>query len=152
MTNAIANFSGLKTSSVSSLLSLAAPVALANLGKEAEAKNMNTSDFLGFLNGQKESIMGSIPSGLNIASAFGLSSLSNIGSRLSGESGTAYKPQAAYTSEMVEEKKGTPWLVPLILILAGAGLLWWLFGGKNKKEETAVNSTVTMDTLAAHVI
>ena len=79
----VANFAGIRESSASSIMNIAAPAALASLGREATATNMNPTNVVSMLNNQKDTILSSVPSGLNLASALGLGSLSEIGTRLS---------------------------------------------------------------------
>ena len=146
----IAGFAGIRESSASSLMSIAAPAALATIGREATSNNMGPSGLVSLLNNQKDSILNSVPSGLNIANALGVGSLADIGTKLSGAlSSLAGGARTATTraTETVERtaRPATNWLLPLILILALAVAAWYLLGkGCNKAEDTATTATDTV--------
>ena len=113
-------------------MNLTAPVALASLGREATAANMNPTSVVTMLNSQKDSILSSVPSGLNLANALGLGSLSEIGTKLSnvlsGLTGGA-KRAVSYAGEAVEKAKpATNWFLPFLLILALGIGAWYLLG------------------------
>src|SRR5215813_4874733 len=78
VTDLIANSSGIKSTSASSLLSIAAPLLLGVLGKEKAAQGLGVTGLTRLLLGQKDQITRLAPTGL--ASIFGLSSLANLGS------------------------------------------------------------------------
>ncbi|MFT3748687.1 MAG: OmpA family protein [Agriterribacter sp.] len=139
--NIISGFSGIKQSSASSLLNIVAPAALGVLGKHASESNMSTSGLASFLSSQKDSILSAIPSGLNIAGALGLGSLSGIGSKLSSFfSGAETRvSQAAHAAaNEVKEARKPNWLVPAILAIAAFALLLYIFKGCGGSNETAV--------------
>lgn len=152
VTSMIANFSGIKESSASSLMSMAAPAALGVLGKQVTDSNMSSSGLLSFLNNQKDSILNSIPSGLNLAGALGLGSLGSIGNKLSGlvsnlaggARETMSKVSDMAGSAAQRTAGGMRWLLPLILVILAIGLIWY-FRGRGSSENAA--STV-MDTAA----
>ncbi len=89
ITSMIASYSGIRESSASSLLSVAAPAALGTVGKQVTQNNMGVSGLTSWLAQQKDSILNAVPSGLNIAGALGLGSLGDLGNKLSGLLGTA---------------------------------------------------------------
>ncbi|MBL0145704.1 MAG: DUF937 domain-containing protein [Chitinophagaceae bacterium] len=66
----ISNFAGVKSSSSSSLLSMAAPLVLGLLGKHAASSNMGASGIASLLSSQKSSVAAAIPAGLNLGSMF----------------------------------------------------------------------------------
>src|SRR5690606_15366915 len=137
--NMVSGFSGVKESSAASLLNMAAPAALGVLGRKASENNMDASGLDSYLNTQKDNILNSIPSGFNLSGALGRSSLTNIGSKLSGAfsdvSGNA-KHLAGNTSAMMDRAAdktsgGPKWLVPLLLIVAAIALIWYFMKGCN---------------------
>ncbi len=145
--NIISGFSGIKQSSASSILNMVAPAALGVLGKHASDTNMSASGLATFLSSQKDTILSAIPSGLNIAGALGLGSLSGIGSKLSSlfSSAETHASHAAQTaSHKAEETKKPNWLVPAILAVAAFVLILYIFKGcggeqaavADKKHET----------------
>jgi len=135
VTNSLASFAGIKPSSASSVMSLATPAVLGSVGNYAKENNLSASGLGSFLMTQKNSILNAIPSGFNLAGALGLSSLSDIGSRISSTVSSA----SNYAANTVKKASGTRWLWFLLLLL-GAGLLIWLFTRKPapKEEATAV--------------
>ncbi|MFT3822352.1 MAG: OmpA family protein [Chitinophagaceae bacterium] len=135
ITSMISGFSGIKSTSANSLLSMAAPAALGVLGKHASDNNMSSGGLLSFLNQQKDGILNSLPSGLNLAGALGLGSLGSIGSKLSGAiSGVTSSAKQAASG-------GSKWLWPLILIIAAILLIWYLMKGCNNNSTTATETT-----------
>ena len=130
--NAIAGFSGIKHSSASSLLNSVAPAALGILGKHASESHLSTSGLASFLASQKDAILSAIPSGLNIAGALGLGSLSGIGSKLSSlfSSAESHVSNAAHTAaHEVSDAKKPNWLIPAILAVAAFALVLYIFKG-----------------------
>ena len=142
VTNSLASFAGIKPSSASSVMSLATPAVLGSVGNYVKENNLSASGLGSFLMAQKSSILNAIPSGFNLAGALGLSSLSDIGSRISSTVSSA----GNYAVNTVRRTSGTRWLWFLLLLL-GAGLLIWLFTRKPAPKEEA--ATVVADTTAA---
>lgn len=135
--NAIAGFAGIKTASASNVLSLAAPAVLGSVGQYAKENNLSAAGLGSFLQSQKSSILDAIPSGFNLAGALGLSSLGDIGGKISG---------AISSAGDTVKKGGKGWLWLLILLIAA--LLIWLLTSKGCKREEAV-TPVTTDTSAS---
>ncbi|NML20533.1 DUF937 domain-containing protein [Pseudoflavitalea sp. G-6-1-2] len=160
ITSTIANFAGIRESSASSLLSVAAPAALGSLGKQVTQSNMGVSGLTSFLAEQKDSILKAVPSGLNIAGALGLGSLGDLGSKLSGLVGGAAGSvkhvagqASAYASDTAEKAKGgAKWLWPLLLALLVILALIYFLRGKGKKDDGMATTTeqVATDTSTAN--
>lgn len=142
VTNSLASFAGIKPSSASSVMSLAAPAVLGSVGNYVKENNLSASGLGSFLMTQKNSILNAIPSGFNLAGALGLSSLGDIGSRISNTVSSA----GNYAVNTVKKTGGTRWLW-FLLLLVGAGLLIYLFTKKPSPKEEA--STVIADTTTA---
>jgi outer membrane protein OmpA-like peptidoglycan-associated protein len=141
----ISGFSGIKQSSASSLLNMVAPAALGSLGKYASENNLDASGIASFLAKQKDSILSAIPSGLNLAGALGLGSLSAIGSIpgsvFSGaEDNAAHAVHAAQTTA-----KKSNWMLPIILAVLAFALLLYLFKscGSNTIQTPAADSVAS---------
>jgi outer membrane protein OmpA-like peptidoglycan-associated protein len=140
--NVISSFSGVRSTSATALMSVAAPAALGVIGQRADATNMNTTTFLAVLNNQKDDILNAIPPDLNLAGALGVSSLGNIGSKLSAAlSGTT--GQVRDMPRRVRNTSSARWLVPIILVIAALGVLWYLLSRKNNERKTEVATTTT---------
>jgi len=140
--NAISNFSGVKPTSATALMSVVAPAALGVIGQRADATNMNTSTFLSVLNNQKDEILNAIPPDLNLAGALGVSSLGSIGSKLSAAlSGTV--GQVRDMPGRIRKTSAARWLVPVVLIIAALGVLWYLLSRRNDDRKTEAEATTT---------
>jgi OmpA-OmpF porin, OOP family len=135
----IASFAGIKTSSASSLFSMAAPVAAGTLGKHASDNNLDAGGLASLLSSQKSSILNMLPAGLG-----GLTSMLGIGKVADTVSSTAsaghQKVKEAYhhTEDTVRKAGGFGWLSWFLPLLLAALLAWWfLLGGKSSCNGTA---------------
>lgn len=142
VTNLISDFAGIKSSSASSLISMAAPAALGAIGKHASDNNLNAGGLLSMLVSQKDKILSAIPSGLGLAGALGLGSLGDIGNKLTSTiSGVAG-----------EAKKGMRWLFPLLLAIVAIALIVYFSKGcgagtaTTDKDTSSVIAPVIPDT------
>jgi len=146
---AIAQFAGIKDSSAASLLGTVTPVSLAVIGKQALESNLTTSGFLNMLNAEKSAILNSLPSGLGLASALGLTNLNSIGTQFDNAVTATASRGFDYKSAPVSDKKpGGAWLLPLILIVAAAALLFYLMrgcGGNKPIENVTENIIDSLD-------
>lgn len=156
----LSNFAGIKSSSSSSLLSLAVPAILGFLGKHMGANNLGASGLASLLGGQKSFISSALPAGLSLGNLFGSSADAHV---------KAAAPHVAAATRYEEEDNGgggMKWLWPLLLLaLLGAAALYFFKGGCNKKDDTHTTATTTggdstnggttvgnaMDTLSAKV-
>lgn len=142
----IANMAGLKSSSSSSLLKMAAPLLMSVVGKQVQGKG------LGFLTdllmGQKSHVANALPAGLGSVLGFAdMFSKGNedvkaaVSSATSTAAGTvaSVPPSAGGSSNLMK------WLLPLLI---AAGVIWWMSkdGCSNKVTETA---TEMVDAAAA---
>jgi outer membrane protein OmpA-like peptidoglycan-associated protein len=158
ITSLLSGFSGIKPASASSVVSMAAPAALAALGNHASQNNLSASGLTSFLHSQKEAILSSVPSGLNLAGALGLGSLGEIGSKLShlvSGAGDSVKKAAGAATHYAEEAAGKAsggmkLLLPLLLGILVVALAIYLFRGcggmKNQSAATADTTAVKEDT------
>ena len=134
ITNLISSFSGIKSSSASSLISMAAPAALGAIGKHATDNSLSAGGLLSMLVSQKDKILSAIPSGLSgLAGALGLSSLGDIGNKL----------ENVMSGVAGEAKKGMKWLLPVLLIAVAIALLWYFMKGCGGGTATAEKDTST---------
>ena len=149
VTSLISNFSGIRESSASALMRATSPVALGILGKHASETNMNANGMISFLNNQKDSILGALPPGLNLAAVLGLGSLAGIGSklatRLSEIRGVAGGRAEKIAHSMPAAKKFN-WLPLVIGAIVVLGLVIFLGKGCNGAEKSESATAVTTDT------
>ena len=137
LTDLIANNSGIKSTSASSLLSLIAPLLLGLIGRETASQGLNASSLVNLLMGQKDLIAKAAPAGL--AGVLGLANLGNLGSGLADTAARVATGTASATTtravEAAREGSGIgKWLIPLLL----AGLLIpWLLFSRGCSEEPA---------------
>jgi OmpA-OmpF porin, OOP family len=135
--NAVSSFSGVKSSTVSSLMGLVGPMLMGVLSKKISGEGLNVGSFAKLLGNEKSAIMNALPAGMG--SVLGLADMGNIGGQARAAVGNV---ETAST--------GTNWLWPLLaLALAGVGA-WWFSKGCNKPEMPTVTiPSVNLDSLAA---
>jgi OmpA-OmpF porin, OOP family len=129
ITTAISSFAGVKSSSVDTLMSMAAPMVLSSVGKHATENNLTSSGLMDMLNSQKGTILSALPSGLSsVSSLLGVDKISNIASAAGNNTKAAVTQLHEYTEK---KSAGISWLLPLLLLIAAGILAWWfLLGGK----------------------
>jgi outer membrane protein OmpA-like peptidoglycan-associated protein len=121
ITNAVAAYSGTKSSTVSSLLGMVGPLVMGLLSKKISTEGLNVSGLANLLLGQKSSILGALPTGLS--SILGLAEVGG-GSGGSTESAT-----------------GNRWLWPLLLLLGlGGGIIYYMKNCSGEPEEVNVEA------------
>lgn len=131
--NLISNFAGIKSSSAASLMSMTAPAALGAIGVQATSTNMDERSLVSFLDSQKDTVMHAMPSGLNLAGVMGLSGVGNMAGRHSNViSGVTEQVRGAHN---VSRKKSSNWVMPVVVILAALGLVWYFSNLKNNRIE-----------------
>lgn len=124
ITSLISNFAGIKSSSATSLLSMALPAVLGLLGKHSTGGG--ASGIASLLSSQKDNIASALPSGLNLSSVLG-----NLGGTASHVASSATAATTHYANEAVEKTgSGLRILLPLLLLVAAAMGAWYLFNGK----------------------
>ncbi len=120
ITNAISSFSGVKSSSTSSLLGLVGPLLMGVLSKKINTGGLNVSGLMNMLSGEKSSIMGALPTGLG--SVLGLADMGNIGN--------VKVPEVS--------SGGNKWLLPLMLLVGlGGGIMYYMKNCTAVKPEVA---------------
>lgn len=142
--DAIAGFAGIKKSSATSLMSLAAPAALSTLGKHANDTGLNAGGLMNLLNSQKSTIMNMLPGGLSsLAGMLGIGKISDAVSSIT-DGGKKTAAAATQYAEDTARKAGggMKWLLPLLFTAGIAVAGWYLWKGCNKKN-AVVEGTVT---------
>lgn len=130
LASALSSYAGVKGSTGTSLLSFAAPLVLAVLGKRTRSDGLNASSLASLLLGQKDSIMAALPG-----------PLANLGSFLA----TPTREREAYAAPPPEPERTSSiwrWLLPLLIALGALWLLSSLFGRKERPVEQAPPSAV----------
>ncbi len=131
LTNVLSNFSGVKSSSANSLISMAGSAILGLLGKHFVSNNMNSSGLASLLSSQKGSLLKAMPAGLNLSNVF-----SGFNTNASDD--------VKYISKKVSKtgKSGTSWFLPLLLLGAALLAFWYFFGkGCNSNNTTITDVT-----------
>jgi len=141
----ISDKAGAKTSSVSSLLSLAAPFIMGLIGRQVKSDNLSVSGLSSLLSSQVPFLKSLIPSGLA-----GLTAFTAFSQPSASSGGTGYTTTTTTGNNRNDNGGGglgrfLPWL----LLLLGLGLIWYLLRGCNKeKMDGAVQTTeTTIDTI-----
>jgi OmpA-OmpF porin, OOP family len=133
----VASMAGIKSSSASSLMSMAAPVALGALGKHASENNLDAGGLGSFLSSQKDSILGSLPASLG--SLLGMGGLGQLGNKVANMADNAtsgaketISTASAYAEDAAAKGGGAiKWLLPLLLLVLAAAAAWYLMRGCN---------------------
>ncbi|MGG9960238.1 DUF937 domain-containing protein [Ferruginibacter sp. SUN106] len=135
ITSLISDFSGIRNSSATSLLSMAVPAVLGLLGKHS-----NNTGIASLLSSQKDNIAAAIPSGLSLSSVLG-----NAGGKVSDIGASVKSSATNYANETVKESGSVlRILLPLLLLVLAALLAWYLFGkGCNNSTDKVTDGTDT---------
>ena len=115
--NALSSSLGLPKGAVNSLLALAAPLVMSQIGKLASARGLNPAGLAELLMSQKSHLLSAAPPGLS--SALGLSSLADIGKDAQHKA-AAYGSAAARAGEAAVETgvSWAKWALPACLLAA----------------------------------
>lgn len=147
LSSVIANVSGIKTGSASSLLGLAAPILMNVLGKQVTSQGISTSGLASLLMSQKDAVKAGLPAG--IGSILNVSALGDfLGS-----------PKATVTNTFDaadDNKKPNSWLPWLLLGGLLLGALYYWNSCRNTEESTVAQTTTeavaTVDSAAIQVV
>jgi OOP family OmpA-OmpF porin len=153
--SSLASYSGLKLSSASSLMSIAAPVLLSVLGKKLTDDGTGVSGLAGLLSSQLANVQSALPAGLGtlLGSIPGLGILGGLASKTSNLTSVMNEPAPrvipsvapAYAEEDDNSSGGgNRWLPWLLLLLGAVGLFFLLRScGKEKEAVTTAAEDVT---------
>ena len=155
--NKVAEFAGISSGSSTKLFNLSSEAALGSLGKYANDHNLGESEFSSLLSSNKSSLASLLPTGLGLG-ALGLGNIfgaekpelkkevhiekPNVEHKIEPE-GKPYVDPVRY-DEPEQKSSFWKWLIPLLLLLLGAYLIWnWL----KKDENQTVTTTTQTDTV-----
>ena len=123
----ITTYSGIKSTSASSLLSLAAPVVLGVIARTRAIQGLNAEGLAMLLLNQKEGVLRLAPQGL--ANVLGVNGKTDLGAR-GASLATAMAPNGKTRATWEEGNKNTgrpPWGW-LLLGIAALSMVYWLWG------------------------
>ncbi len=135
LSESIAEYAGISSASVSSLLSVVAPAALGVLGKHILDSNMNASGLKSFLNSQKKKIFNELPAGIFMEGVMGFENFTGIAEKFK-----------IVENPIPQEKGASKWVLPVILGLIALGVFWYYMNKQRPPEaskKTAVDTVVT---------
>lgn len=141
ITGLISNFSGIKSSSASTLMSMAAPVVLGLIGKHTASNNSgNAAGITSLLNSHKDIIAAAMPSGLNISG--------DAGGNMASIVPDSVAPAAISAKQATEKTAGAlKILVPVALLILAAMAAWYFLGkGCNNKADTVLTDADSVKT------
>jgi OOP family OmpA-OmpF porin len=131
----VTSLGGIKKSSATSLLGLALPVVLGQIGRLVSSSGWNVSNLMNLLNDQK-SYLRNMPTGLTNALGYGGTEWT------AGERERERRTTPSYVSEPIRrEREGTAWwkwALPLLALLALGWLLSRLFTGRERQVQTNI--------------
>jgi OmpA-OmpF porin, OOP family len=141
----VSSLGGIKKSSATSLLGLALPVVLGQIGRLVSGSGWNVSNLMNLLSDQK-SYLRNMPTGLTNALGYG-------GPEWTPERERERRAAPSYVSEPVRrEREGTAWwkwALPLLVLLALGWLLSRLFTGRERQVQTNIAVPTATATLRA---
>jgi OmpA-OmpF porin, OOP family len=134
----VTSLGGIKKSSATSLLGLALPVVLGQIGRLVSSGGWNVSNLMNLLSDQK-SYLRNMPTGLTNALGYGGTEWTTGG----GERERERRAAPSYVNEPIRqrEREGTSWwkwALPLLALLALGWLLSRLFTGRERQVQTNI--------------
>ena len=126
--DAIAAHAGIKSSSASSLLGMAAPMVLGVLGNHVSSNGLNASGLMGLLASHADIIKNALPASLS--AALGLGGMQAAASNVATSAYSAANTSRTAATEVVEEaSSGFGKYLPWLLLIAAAAVAWYLMKG-----------------------
>ncbi len=127
-TKSLAGYAGVKSSTAVTLLSVAAPLVLAIIGRHAHG-SLNASSLATLLRSQKHAFAAAVPGQLSNAGRY---------------QGTPMRERPVYTGPLIEERTSTwRWVLPALAALAAIAVFFPQFG----REDQAVDRVQTAATI-----
>jgi outer membrane protein OmpA-like peptidoglycan-associated protein len=114
LTNAISGYAGVSSKSASSLLNVVAPAAYGVLGRHIIESDMNVNGLRSFLNSEKKKTLNILPAGIFLEGIMGFENLPGLSEKF-----------ASIETQTVHEKRQVKWVIPAIIIVLAAGVIWY---------------------------
>jgi len=125
----IGSVTGMKKSSSSSLMSMAAPLVMSVLGRYVKNKALDASGLSSFLGTQKKHVAAALPAGMGNILGF---DAGNVGAKVGGAATAAASAGRAAVADTANAGSGIlSKILPLALIALLAGGAYWFFTGKS---------------------
>lgn len=143
LTSLVSNFSGIKSSAATSLLSMAAPAVLGMIGKHASDNNLDAGGLASMLAGQKANIAAAVPQGFNLGSVFSGfgGDTAKVVSAVTGSAKSAGAAATHYAGEAAEKTGGAmKFLLPLLLLALAAMAVLYFWKGCGKTDAAGGHS------------
>ncbi|HQW84347.1 MAG TPA: OmpA family protein, partial [Ferruginibacter sp.] len=140
LTGLLSNFAGVKSASISSLMSIAAPAIMGLIGKHASENNLSAGNITSLLNDQKANINTALPTGLNLSNVLG-----NFGGIEQTISNVAH-----HTDEPVAKKGNVMRIILPLILFALLAMGSYYFKGCNKNPEMITYHPESSKTNAEH--
>jgi OmpA-OmpF porin, OOP family len=139
LTNAVARYAGVKASSASSMLTYAAPLVLAYLGRLMRSDHLDGPTLAKRLQAERGTIAAALPSGFDAVLPGGVTTESVRG--------------VAAEAVRHEKRRAGGWAMPLLLAaLAIGGLLWWTSRDRSAPVRDAASSAVGAGASAVRMV
>ena len=142
LASALGRFTGLSGGSVSSLLTMLAPIVLGVLKNRTGGMGANATSLASLFEEQRQNIVHAMPSGLSdqLASVPGMS---GAAAWVRSTAGSAYQAGRTAVSEAGRTARDAAatgssalrWALPLLAVLVVGGLLWW-WGTRSVPQQT----------------
>jgi hypothetical protein len=152
LASALGRFTGQGSGTMSSLLTLLAPVVLGVLKNRTQGMGSNANALASLFEGQRQNIVNAMPSGLSdqLASVPGMS---GAAAWVHSTAGSAYQSGRAAVSEAGRTARDAAaagssalrWGLPLLAVLIVGGLLWW-WGTRSTPQRTVSVPPPTVST------
>jgi hypothetical protein len=152
LASVLGRFTGLSGGSVSSLLTLLAPIVLGVLKKRTGGMGTDATSLASLFAGQRQNIVDAMPSGLSdqLASVPGMS---GAAAWVRNTAGSAYQTGRAAVSEAGRTARDAAatgssalrWVLPVLAVLIVGALLWW-WGTRSMPPQTVSVPPATIST------
>lgn len=158
--DAISKSAGMRSSSASSILAMAAPLVMGFLGQRAKEGGLNPASFANMLSAELPSLKAMLPAGLgSIVTGLGsaVGAAAGVGSAAMSSAGSAASSTLRSTASVASSAVNTAadagssasrWVMPLLLGALALGGIYWFMNRGNQAIEVAKEATTAAGTAA----